>query len=106
MLNGLNSKDALPSSIENIGPNEELTGHLAVTALLFRFQEVIKQFIKDEHRAGKCPLARCELLSAYFTASNSFCNLIIFITQAQTVRNFIRIESNCDVDFFAEKGIR
>lgn len=58
LLNGLNNKDAIPSSMENIGPNEELTGHLAVTALLFRFQEVIKQFIKDEHRAGKCPLAR------------------------------------------------
>lgn len=58
LLNGLNSKDGIPSNIANIGPNEELTGHLAVTALLFRFQEVIKQFIKDEHRAGKCPLAR------------------------------------------------
>lgn len=62
LLNGLNTKEGSGISAvqqsENIGPNEELTGHLAVTALLFRFQEVIKQFIKDEHRAGKCPLAR------------------------------------------------
>lgn len=57
LLDGLTVKGAIAST-ESVGPNEELTGHLAVTALLFRFQDVIKQYVEDERRAGKCPLAR------------------------------------------------
>lgn len=57
LLDGLNVKGAIATP-ETIIPNEELTGHLAVTALLFRFQDVIKQYVEDERRAGNCPLAR------------------------------------------------
>lgn len=35
-----------------------IAGRLAVTALLHRFQEVLKTYIEDEKRAGKCPLPR------------------------------------------------
>lgn len=33
-------------------------GRLAVTALLHRFQEVLKKFVEDEKHSGKCPLPR------------------------------------------------
>lgn len=35
-----------------------LAGRLAVTALLHRFQEVLKKYIDDEKTSGKCPLPR------------------------------------------------
>lgn len=65
LLDGLNVKGAIATP-ETIIPNEELTGHLAVTALLFRFQDVIKQYVEDERRAGNCPLARHRLSEISF----------------------------------------
>lgn len=38
--------------------NNGLAGHLAVTSLLHRFQEVLKKYIDDEKLSGKCPLPR------------------------------------------------
>lgn len=35
-----------------------VAGKLAITALLHRFQEVLKKYIEDEKRSGKCPLPR------------------------------------------------
>lgn len=35
-----------------------VAGRLAVTALLHRFQEVLKKFVDDEKHSGKCPLPR------------------------------------------------
>lgn len=35
-----------------------IAGHLAVTSLLHRFQEVLKKYIEDEKLSGKCPLPR------------------------------------------------
>lgn len=37
---------------------EGTAGKLAVTALLHRFQEVLKKYIDDEKLSGKCPLPR------------------------------------------------
>lgn len=37
---------------------EGTAGKLAVTALLHRFQEVLKKYIEDEKLSGKCPLPR------------------------------------------------
>lgn len=42
---------------EEVGA-EGLAGRLAVTALLHRFQQVLKQYVQDESRSGKCPLPR------------------------------------------------
>lgn len=58
LLDGLNTKGSMAPAVENIGPSEELTGHLAVTAILFRFEDVIKQYVQDEMRSRQCPLAR------------------------------------------------
>lgn len=42
-----------------IGDEKEgVAGKLAVTALLHRFQEVLKKYIDDEKHSGKCPLPR------------------------------------------------
>lgn len=35
-----------------------IAGRLAVTALLHRFQEVLRRYIESERRNGKCPLPR------------------------------------------------
>lgn len=44
----------------NINNDEKnsIAGHLAVTSLLHRFQEVLKKYIEDERLSGKCPLPR------------------------------------------------
>lgn len=38
--------------------SEFITGKLAVTALLHRFQEVVEKFCLDQNMTGKCPLPR------------------------------------------------
>lgn len=43
-----------------------VAGRLAVTALLHRFQEVLKKFNDDERQAGKCPLPRYRLAEISF----------------------------------------
>lgn len=35
-----------------------VAGRLAVTALLLRFQDVLKQYIDEERSSGQCPLPR------------------------------------------------
>lgn len=40
------------------GGGKDFAGRLAVTALLHRFQEVLKRFNDDERQSGKCPLPR------------------------------------------------
>ncbi|XP_015608910.1 protein MON2 homolog isoform X3 [Cephus cinctus] len=43
-----------------------VAGRLAVTALLHRFQEVLRRYIEDERRSGKCPLPRYRLSEISF----------------------------------------
>ncbi|XP_037907326.1 protein MON2 homolog isoform X2 [Hermetia illucens] len=49
-------------------PNGEngFAGRLAITALLHRFQEVLKRFNDDERQSGKCPLPRYRLSEISF----------------------------------------
>ncbi|XP_050438772.1 protein MON2 homolog isoform X2 [Adelges cooleyi] len=42
---------------------EVITGKLAVTALLHRFQEVVKKYCHDQNLTGKCPLPRMSEIS-------------------------------------------
>lgn len=44
--------------IEDENESGNVAGRLAVTALLHRFQEVLKKYIEDEKLSGKCPLPR------------------------------------------------
>lgn len=53
--------------MEEVGSVEGgLAGRLAVTALLHRFQEVLRQYVEDERRSGKCPLPRYRLSEISF----------------------------------------
>jgi hypothetical protein len=49
-------------------PNTEggVAGQLAITALLHRFEEVLKKFNDDERQSGKCPLPRYRLSEISF----------------------------------------
>ncbi|KAK7789330.1 hypothetical protein R5R35_012807 [Gryllus longicercus] len=61
LLDGIVSEDG------NAGGGEGgLAGRLAVTALLHRFQEVLRQYVEDERRSGKCPLPRYRLSEISF----------------------------------------
>lgn len=51
--------DGNEALVLNENDNEEgVAGKLAVTALLHRFQEVVKRYIEDEKHNGKHPLPR------------------------------------------------
>uniref|UniRef100_A0A2S2R545 Protein MON2 n=1 Tax=Sipha flava TaxID=143950 RepID=A0A2S2R545_9HEMI len=45
---------------------ELITGKLAVTALLHRFQEVVEKFCHDQNLTGKCPLPRYRMSEISF----------------------------------------
>ncbi|XP_011631155.1 LOW QUALITY PROTEIN: protein MON2 homolog [Pogonomyrmex barbatus] len=66
LLDGLNN-DAENSPKKN-SENDEggIAGRLAVTALLHRFQEVLRRYIESERRSGKCPLPRYRLSEISF----------------------------------------
>lgn len=51
------------NGVENEGG---VAGRLAITALLHRFQEVLKKFNEDERQSGKCPLPRYRLSEISF----------------------------------------
>ncbi|XP_037957121.1 protein MON2 homolog isoform X2 [Teleopsis dalmanni] len=54
----------LPGVISGAG--KDFAGRLAVTALLHRFQEVLKRYNDDERQSGKCPLPRFRLSEISF----------------------------------------
>jgi len=65
LVDGISSSSPPPtdnmanSSSNDSSPDAELiTGKLAVTALLHRFQEVVEKFCHDQSLTGKCPLPR------------------------------------------------
>ncbi|KAJ8683120.1 hypothetical protein QAD02_018912 [Eretmocerus hayati] len=67
LLDGLNNEienSAIDRATERDGGG--VAGRLAVTALLHRFQEVLKRYIEDERRSGKCPLPRYRLSEISF----------------------------------------
>lgn len=53
-------------SAATIPMENELAGRLAVTALLHRFQDVLRKYIEDEKQSGKCPLPRYRLSEISF----------------------------------------
>ncbi|KAJ8914767.1 hypothetical protein NQ315_013270 [Exocentrus adspersus] len=65
--------------------NNGLAGHLAVTSLLHRFQEVLKKYIEDEKLSGKCPLPRYRLSEISFVLK-ALTTLIISMKKASAVK--------------------
>lgn len=57
LLDGL-SYEGDTDAEKNTDNEGGMAGRLAVTALLHRFQEVLRRYIEDERRSGKCPLPR------------------------------------------------
>lgn len=68
LVDGISSSPSSPpppvTAMTNNGSHESaadaelITGKLAVTALLHRFQEVVEKFCHDQNLTGKCPLPR------------------------------------------------
>lgn len=68
LVDGISSTSSSPPPPESLkkdnGGNDStadaelITGKLAVTALLHRFQEVVEKFCHDQNLTGKCPLPR------------------------------------------------
>lgn len=56
-VNALNANIA-NATVGFVAGGKDFAGRLAVTALLHRFQEVLKRFTDDERQSGKCPLPR------------------------------------------------
>ncbi|XP_060847861.1 protein MON2 homolog isoform X2 [Rhopalosiphum padi] len=76
LVDGLSSSSPPPTDTAaatvNSGGNESnadaelITGKLAVTALLHRFQEVVEKFCHDQSLTGKCPLPRYRMSEISF----------------------------------------
>lgn len=63
------TQDQLNANSNRNGAAEDeggVAGRLAITALLHRFQEVLKKFNEDERQSGKCPLPRYRLSEISF----------------------------------------
>lgn len=69
------------SRVENANEEGGVAGRLAVTALLHRFQEVLKKFNDDERQSGKCPLPRYRLSEISFVLK-AVATLIISMKKA------------------------
>jgi C-terminal region of Mon2 protein len=54
------------TSIQLTNSEGGVAGQLAITALLHRFEEVLKRFNDDERQSGKCPLPRYRLSEISF----------------------------------------
>lgn len=65
--------------------NNGIAGHLAVTSLLHRFQEVLKKYIEDEKLSGKCPLPRYRLSEISFVLK-ALTTLIVSMKKATSVK--------------------
>lgn len=58
LLDGLHTEIDMATTESSVTDEGGVAGRLAVTALLHRFQEVLRRYIEDERRSGKCPLPR------------------------------------------------
>ncbi|XP_076680403.1 mon2 homolog, regulator of endosome-to-Golgi trafficking isoform X1 [Andrena cerasifolii] len=66
LLDGLNTESELEATKNPENDEGGVAGRLAVTALLHRFQEVLRRYIENERRSGKCPLPRYRLSEISF----------------------------------------
>ena len=80
LLDGLNNEIDLNKEkmLEDEGG---VAGRLAVTTLLHRFQEVLKRYIEDEKRSGKCPLPRYYQVFILFIIANFYFQVCIEYTK-------------------------
>lgn len=80
-----NSSVSNVNNINNTTGEGGVAGRLAVTALLHRFQEVLKKFNDDERQSGKCPLPRYRLSEISFVLK-AVATLIISMKKAPPIK--------------------
>lgn len=67
-----------------------VAGQLAITALLHRFEEVLKKFNDDERQSGKCPLPRYRLSEISFVLK-AVATLIISMKKAPPAKGIFSL---------------
>lgn len=72
-------------SIALQNPEGGVAGQLAITALLHRFEEVLKKFNDDERQSGKCPLPRYRLSEISFVLK-AVATLVISMKKASPTK--------------------
>lgn len=90
--NGANPAEAATTTSAEGG----VAGRLAVTALLHRFQEVLKKFNDDERQSGKCPLPRYRLSEISFVLK-AVATLIVSMKKAPPAKGECEIHVNSSV---------
>ena len=80
------SKEA--TSIQMTNSEGGVAGQLAITALLHRFEEVLKKFNDDERQSGKCPLPRYRLSEISFVLK-AVATLVISMKKAPPAKGEI-----------------
>ncbi|XP_055595542.1 protein MON2 homolog [Uranotaenia lowii] len=63
---GVSATDGTPGSMDSLTNEGGIAGRLAITALLHRFEEVLRKFNDDERLSGKFPLPRYRLSEISF----------------------------------------
>lgn len=78
-------------SIQLTNSEGGVAGQLAITALLHRFEEVLKKFNDDERQSGKCPLPRYRLSEISFVLK-AVATLIISMKKAPPTKGKLRFK--------------
>ncbi|XP_055685383.1 protein MON2 homolog [Lutzomyia longipalpis] len=74
-----------PNANNNTTIEGGVAGRLAITALLHRFQEVLKKYNDDERQSGKCPLPRYRLTEISFVLK-AVATLIVSMKKASSTK--------------------
>lgn len=81
------------TSIQITNSEGGVAGQLAITALLHRFEEVLKKFNDDERQSGKCPLPRYRLSEISFVLK-AVATLVISMKKAPPAKGLFTVK-NC-----------
>lgn len=87
------------TSIQLTNSEGGVAGQLAITALLHRFEEVLKKFNDDERQSGKCPLPRYRLSEISFVLK-AVATLVISMKKAPPTKGKIQISQTEQYQIF------
>ncbi len=85
LLDESGNKEATNIQLTNSEDGNGVAGQLAITALLHRFEEVLKKFNDDERHSGKCPLPRYRLSEISFVLK-AVATLIVSMKKAPSAK--------------------
>jgi hypothetical protein len=87
------------TSIQLTNNEGGVAGQLAITALLHRFEEVLKKFNDDERQSGKCPLPRYRLSEISFVLK-AVATLIISMKKAPPAKGEEKFSRSVAINIF------